>query len=1036
MSQPTQRLQNSWIITSPSWEEWQYQKAYEGGSNVHLDSMMEAAGLEAVKKHFLRIKAKVETSVRQGVNLRNESFGAVFLGNPGTGKTTAARLYAQFLISLRILPGSRFEEVTAARLATEGVKWFETLIEKVCRKGGGVIFIDEAYQLVSSGNTSGEKILDFLLPEVVNRRGEVVFILAGYRKQMETLMAYNPGFQSRFPHQFQFQDYENAELLHIFKLQLGTLFGGRMNVEGGPNGLYCRVVARRIGYGRGREGFGNARAVEIALSRIRDRQAQRLMLLRRQGGQPDDMMLTQSDLLGPEPIGALADSAAWKKLDSMTGLDAVKQSVKAFIETTQYNYHRELEEKPILEFNLNKVFLGSPGTGKTTVAKLYGQILVDIGFLSDGEVVVKNPSDFIGDVIGASEKLTKGIIASTVGKVLVIDEAYALNPKASGSNTGSFKTAVIDTIVAEVQSMPGDDRCVILIGYKDQMEDMLQCVNPGLSRRFPLGDAFDFEDFTIQQLEEILLGKLVQQGYNATDQAIKVALEVLDRTRNRPNFGNAGEVDILLNSAKLRHQQRMSKNKTTKGSLLEAVDMDPEFDRGQQATTNTRQLFEGLVGCDESAAKFAGYQRITANVKARGLDPRDYIPFNMLFRGPPGTGKTTTARKMGQIYYDMGFLAKAEVIEASATDMVGEYIGQTGPKTKKLLERALGRVLLIDEAYRLGEGRFAQEALDELVDCLTKPQFERRLIVILAGYDKDINRLMLQNPGLTSRFPDTLNFRDFTPSECLELFGNEIQDLLQRVNIEVPSVSSRDSARLLKRLEQLSGTVNWANARDVKFLANSVFRQLMQGEDSSSGQLSLTMPLISHVVDNMLAERVGRMTNTSKQDKKISDESQEAMDSGDPPIIFNCNTTSTNNPKAIKPVIPQTEKLPPPPPSNELSKSPPRHDTRDLGVSDYTWANLSHSKTQAALAEKAHQANLAELARLEKQKSRLAQKEREKLERLRKECEERNKENQKEEAMQRKLRDLGRCSQGFRWTKQSHGYRCAGGGHWVSNADL
>ncbi|THZ93366.1 P-loop containing nucleoside triphosphate hydrolase protein [Aureobasidium pullulans] len=970
MSQPTQRLQNSWIITSPSWEEWQYQKAYEGGSNVHLDHMMEAAGLEAVKKHFLRIKAKVETSVRQGVNLRNESFGAVFLGNPGTGKTTAARLYAQFLISLRILPGSRFEEVTAARLATEGVKWFETLIEKVCRKGGG------------------------------------------------------------------FQDYENAELLHIFKLQLRTLFGGRMDVEGGPNGLYCRVVARRIGYGRGREGFGNARAVEIALSRIRDRQAQRLMLLRRQGGQPDDMMLTQSDLLGPEPIGALADSAAWKKLDSMTGLDAVKQSVKAFLETTQYNYHRELEEKPILEFNLNKVFLGSPGTGKTTVAKLYGQILVDIGFLSDGEVVVKNPSDFIGDVVGASEKLTKGIIASTVGKVLVIDEAYALNPKASGSNTGSFKTAVIDTIVAEVQSMPGDDRCVILIGYKDQMEDMLQCVNPGLSRRFPLGDAFDFEDFTIQQLEEILLAKLVQQDYNATDQAIKVALEVLDRTRNRPNFGNAGEVDILLNSAKLRHQQRMSKNKTTKGSLLEAVDMDPEFDRGQQATTNTRQLFEGLVGCDESAAKFAGYQRITANVKARGLDPRDYIPFNMLFRGPPGTGKTTTARKMGQIYYDMGFLAKAEVIEASATDMVGEYIGQTGPKTQKLLERALGRVLLIDEAYRLGEGRFAQEALDELVDCLTKPQFERRLIVILAGYDKDINRLMLQNSGLTSRFPDTLNFRDFTPSECLELFGSEIQDLLQRVNIEVPSVSSRDSARLLKSFEQLSGTANWANARDVKFLANSVFRQLMQGEDSSSGQLSLTMPLISHVVDNMLVERVGRTTNTSKQDKKISDESQEAADSGDPPIIFNCNTTSTNNPKAIKPVIPQTEKLPPPPPSNELSKSPPRHDTRDLGVSDYTWANLSHSKTQAALAEKAHQANLAELARLEKQKSRLAQKEREKLERLRKECEERNKENQKEEAVQRKLRDLGRCSQGFRWTKQSHGYRCAGGGHWVSNADL
>lgn len=192
-----------------------------------------------------------------------------------------------------------------------------------------------------------------------------------------------------------------------------------------------------------------------------------------------------------------------------------------------------------------------------------------------------------------------------------------------------------------------------------------------------------------------------------------------------------------------------------------------------------------------------------------------------------------------------------------------------------------------------------------------------------------------------------------------------MQDLLQRVNIEVPSVSSRDSAQLLKKFERISGTANWANARDVKFLANSVFRQLMQGEDSSSDQLSLTIPLISHVVDNMLAERVGRMTNTSKQDKRISDEPQEAMDPGEPPIIFNCNTTATSNPKAFKPVIPQTEKLPPPPPSNELSKSPSRHDARDPGVSDYTWANLNHSKTQAAIAEKAHQADLAEPARLD-----------------------------------------------------------------------
>lgn len=255
-------------------------------------------------------------------------------------------------------------------------------------------------------------------------------------------------------------------------------------------------------------------------------------------------------------------------------------------------------------------------------------------------VMIKNPSDFVGDVLGASEKVTKGILASTVGKVLVIDEAYGLfggsGASGSGAKGDSFKTAVIDTIVAEVQSVPGDDRCVLLIGYKDQMEAMFQNMNPGLSRRFPLSEAFEFEDFTDNELKEILEMKLKQQAYDATDQARRVAMDVLKRARNRPNFGNAGEVDILLNSAKVRHQQRRSAGTVKDAAMLEAVDMDPEFDRGERAATNVRMLFESVVGCDELIAQLEGYQKTAANMKARDMDPREQIPFNFLFRGPPG----------------------------------------------------------------------------------------------------------------------------------------------------------------------------------------------------------------------------------------------------------------------------------------------------------------------------------------------------------------------------------------------------------------
>ena len=258
-----------------------------------------------------------------------------------------------------------------------------------------------------------------------------------------------------------------------------------------------------------------------------------------------------------------------------------------------------------------------------------------------GLVVTKNPADFVGSVLGESEKNTKGVLASTVGKVLVIDEAYGLYGGGKGDGGGSqadpYKIAVIDTIVAEVQSTPGEDRCILLLGYKDQMEDMFQKVNPGLSRRFPLDSAFVFEDFTDDELRQILDLKLKQQGFEATDQGKKVALEVLRRARNRPHFGNAGEVDILLDGAKVRHQTRLSGGKKPKNAAtLEARDFDENFDRGECAETNIRMLFEGVVGCDDIVAQLEGYQEITRSMKKLNMEPREQIPFNFLFRGPPG----------------------------------------------------------------------------------------------------------------------------------------------------------------------------------------------------------------------------------------------------------------------------------------------------------------------------------------------------------------------------------------------------------------
>jgi hypothetical protein len=370
---------------SSAQEDWENQKQIEGATNEHLDELMVMIGLENVKEAFLEIKAKIDLTVRQNTSLAKERFGVSLLGNPGTGKTTVARLYGKFLTSVGALPGDEFVETTGAKLANEGVQGCKKILDDIKKSGGGALFIDEAYQLTSGSGFGGAAVLDFLLAEVENLTGKVVFILAGYNKNMESFFAHNPGLPSRFPRQIQFGDYEDSELMRIFNYGLAKKYDHNMEVEGGYKGLYVRIFARRLGRGRGKLGFGNARAVENAMSIVTSRQAKRLRQARRAGKTPDDMMLTKEDIIGPEPSDILKGNKSWNKLQQLTGLSSVKESISALFDSIGYNYQRELDEKPTMDFSLNKVFIGSPGTGKTTVAKLYGQILADIGLLSTNE---------------------------------------------------------------------------------------------------------------------------------------------------------------------------------------------------------------------------------------------------------------------------------------------------------------------------------------------------------------------------------------------------------------------------------------------------------------------------------------------------------------------------------------------------------------------------------------------------------------------------------------------------------------------------
>ena len=783
-------------------------------------------GMDKVKKAVREIAFTVYNSVQRaqrGLGEQEKSgIHIVLTGNPGTGKTTIARKLGEILEAIGYLDSGHVVEVDRSKMVSPYQGETPKVVDRLCDKAmGGILFVDEAYTLapVSQGgerDQQGAQALEQLMKRMEDDRGKFVVIAAGYRQEMDNLFRINPGVRSRFSYFLNIDDYTPDQLFAIMQV-----FAKEKKYVFTPEAKQLALKMITEIYNSRDKDFANGRTMRQLFDKICSKQAERLQKGNMAMLTNEQMMSIDVADIPYEAPKSVNYTDCLSKLNGMVGLAGVKKEISNLAAFLNLQIRRG--ETNTFQ-GKHYIFTGNPGTGKTTVARIMADVFRTLGILSRGQLVEADRSKLVAGFSGQTAIKTNQLIDSAMGGVLFIDEAYTLK-----SNDGdSFGAEAIDTLLKRLEDDRGKFICIVA-GYTDQMHDFID-TNPGLKSRFT--QTIHFDDYTPDELTEIFINLAKGKNFTVDEEtkgAIHRQFEQLYLRRDK-NFGNAREARRIFDQAVEKQSQR----------LVEAIN-HPDFKEEDMYRITTADLpmaqseqarpldevlnelddFIGMRSVKNMIRRLAVQSMFMKQRAAMGAGKVQQMAMNFVLTGNPGTGKTSIARKMGEVLQAMEILPTSRVMEVSRATLVGKYMGETPKIVNNVCDKAMGGILFIDEAYTLSSehDQYGKEAIDTLMKRMEDDR--GKFVVIAAGYKDEMETFLAVNPGLASRFTHKMHIDDYNEDELVAIFkqmaGKDNYKLSPEAEFKLMDIVSR---------KVINKSNSFGNAREMRNMLDATIQQL------------------------------------------------------------------------------------------------------------------------------------------------------------------------------------------------------------------